>query len=125
MRGPLGLLLHTPVTRARRAAALLPGVPAPVSWLEGRRVLVTGASSGIGEATAYAAARRGATVLLVARRADELEQVRDRILVEGGLRFGSGCRNYVRINFATSAELLDMILEGIISALGSGVLSPT
>lgn len=91
MRGPLGLLLHTPVTRARRAAALLPGVPAPGSWLEGRRVLVTGASSGIGEATAYAAARRGALVLLVARRAEELERVRDSILVEGGRAESHAC----------------------------------
>jgi len=91
VRGPLALLVHTPVARARRAAALLPGVPAPVSWLAGRRVLVTGASSGIGEATAYEAARRGATVLLVARRADELERVRDRILVEGGRAESHAC----------------------------------
>ncbi|WP_395692988.1 SDR family NAD(P)-dependent oxidoreductase [Nocardioides sp.] len=52
--------------------------------LEGRTVLVTGASSGIGEATARAVAGRGATVLLVARRADELERVRSEVVAAGG-----------------------------------------
>lgn len=41
----------------------------------GRRVVVTGASSGIGAATAIEAARSGATVALVARRADRLADV--------------------------------------------------
>ena len=41
----------------------------------GTRVLVTGASRGIGEATARAFAARGATVGLVARRREPLEEV--------------------------------------------------
>jgi NAD(P)-dependent dehydrogenase (short-subunit alcohol dehydrogenase family) len=52
--------------------------------LAGRTVLVTGASSGIGEATALEVARRGATVLLVARRAEELDRVRAAIVAGGG-----------------------------------------
>lgn len=43
--------------------------------LAGRTVLITGASSGIGAATAEAMSRRGATALLVARREPELRRV--------------------------------------------------
>jgi NADP-dependent 3-hydroxy acid dehydrogenase YdfG len=39
-------------------------------------VLVTGASSGIGTATAQAASRAGARVVLVARREDRIRQFR-------------------------------------------------
>ena len=52
--------------------------------LAGQTVVVTGASSGIGAHAARQMAKRGATVCLLARRADELEQVRDLITSAGG-----------------------------------------
>lgn len=46
-----------------------------MSILEGRVAVVTGASSGIGEACALVLARKGAKVVLAARRVDRLEQL--------------------------------------------------
>jgi clavulanate-9-aldehyde reducatase len=52
--------------------------------LEGRVAVVTGASSGIGEATAAALASEGAAVALGARRADRLDALAKRIADDGG-----------------------------------------
>jgi len=52
--------------------------------LRGRIVLITGASSGIGLATAHAVARRGATVAMVARGTEELEAAAAEIRANGG-----------------------------------------
>ncbi|NUQ17611.1 MAG: SDR family NAD(P)-dependent oxidoreductase [Sphingomonas sp.] len=52
--------------------------------LEGKLALVTGASRGIGAATAEALAAAGAHVILVARTANALEEVEDRIHQAGG-----------------------------------------
>ena len=51
---------------------------------EGKLALVTGASRGIGAATAEALAASGAHVILVARTAKSLEEVEDRIHAAGG-----------------------------------------
>jgi NADP-dependent 3-hydroxy acid dehydrogenase YdfG len=52
--------------------------------LTGTVALVTGSSSGIGEATAVALAAEGAAVSLVARRKDRLDDLAGRIRSEGG-----------------------------------------
>ncbi len=50
----------------------------------GKVVLITGASSGIGKAAAIRCARAGATVLLVARTPEKLEETKAQIEAEGG-----------------------------------------
>jgi short-subunit dehydrogenase len=52
--------------------------------LSGKVVVVTGASSGIGEATARAFGRAGARVVLAARRLDRLEAIAADIQAQGG-----------------------------------------
>lgn len=47
-------------------------------------VVITGASSGIGEATAKLLAQNGAKVVLAARRRERLQQIVDDIVSAGG-----------------------------------------
>ena len=54
------------------------------SGIEGKVVAITGASSGIGEATAVLLAERGAKVVLGARRSERLEALTARITAAGG-----------------------------------------
>lgn len=52
--------------------------------LSGKAIAITGASSGIGEATALACTAAGASVALAARRADRIEALAQRITDEHG-----------------------------------------
>ena len=59
--------------------------------VRGRIVLITGASSGIGEAAARRLGAAGATVLLVARTREKLEEVADGVEETGGTAFVHPC----------------------------------
>ena len=59
--------------------------------IDGTVAVVTGASSGIGRATAEALARRGASVVLSARRADLLEDIAVGIESDGGRAAPMAC----------------------------------
>ena len=57
---------------------------APDNLLQDQVILVTGAGDGIGKAAALSFARLGATVVLLGRTVEKLEQVYDQIEAEGG-----------------------------------------
>ncbi|ASW92137.1 SDR family oxidoreductase [Mycobacterium marseillense] len=59
--------------------------------LAGKRILLTGASSGIGEAAAEQFAREGATVVVVARRQELLDALAERITTAGGEATAIAC----------------------------------
>ncbi|WP_167343118.1 SDR family oxidoreductase [Nonlabens sp. SY33080] len=52
--------------------------------LQGKTAIITGASSGIGEATAKKLAEQGVNVVLCARRTEKLEELKDEITQSGG-----------------------------------------
>ncbi len=55
-----------------------------MSYLQGRKILITGASSGIGAELSRELARRGASVGLLARREDKLAALAEEIRAAGG-----------------------------------------
>jgi thioester reductase-like protein/short-subunit dehydrogenase involved in D-alanine esterification of teichoic acids len=74
---------HLDADRARRDD---PGGP-----LVGRHVIITGASSGIGRASAVAVAERGATVFALARSAEALDDLVAEIRAFGGAAYAFTC----------------------------------
>lgn len=59
--------------------------------LVGRHVIITGASSGIGRASALAVARRGATVFALARNGEALDELVEEIRANGGQAYPFTC----------------------------------
>ena len=79
--------------------------------LRGRRMLVTGASSGIGRAFALQAAKAGGELVLVSRRGDTLEQVAEECERLGG-------RAQVRTADLASAESVRALAQGVLGEVG-------
>jgi short-subunit dehydrogenase len=80
--------------------------------LKGRVALVTGASSGIGEATARELASRGAAVVLASRDAERLEALRREISA-------SGSRALAVKTDISDAGSVDAMVRGTVEAFGS------
>jgi NAD(P)-dependent dehydrogenase (short-subunit alcohol dehydrogenase family) len=86
--------LRRKLTEAIALTAMRPPLSFPTSTnidLRGKRILVTGASSGIGEAGAEQLAAAGAEVTVVARRTDLLATLVDRITAAGGSARAFSC----------------------------------
>ncbi|MCB0927191.1 MAG: SDR family oxidoreductase [Mycobacterium sp.] len=77
-------LTDTFITAAMRPPLGLPRLGRPDVELRGKKVLLTGASSGIGAAATEKFAAAGAEVIAVARRGDLLDELATRIGAAGG-----------------------------------------
>jgi uncharacterized protein len=95
--------------------------------LRNRTALVTGASSGIGAAMATALAARGADVVLVARRADRLADVAQRLQADFGVTAHAVSRDLAADGAATAlmADLdgLGVTIDVLVNNAGFGTHS--
>ena len=96
--------------------------------LNGTVALVTGASSGIGEATARELARRGAAVVIAARRRDRLEALAQEIEQAGGraLAIETDVTDQEQVK-RLIAETVDALgrLDTVINNAGVMLIGPT
>lgn len=89
--------------------------------LEGKTVLVTGASSGIGQATAIECAKMGAKVVITGRNVERLQETFDQLEGEGHLQIAAD------INQEEDIERLVAecpALDGLVNNAGRGLSKP-
>ena len=77
------------------------------AMLEGKTILITGASSGIGRATAEVVARQGASVVIAARRGELCAQVAEEIRADGGEA------THIRADVTDPTEVSEMVRHAI------------
>ncbi len=89
--------------------------------LQGKKILVTGASSGIGRCTAIECAKSGATVIITARNKERLEQT---ISLLPGVD-----HSFIVADITTESDLDNLInqlpsLDGVVLSAGIGITVP-
>ena len=98
-----------------------------MNGIEGKVIAITGASSGIGEATAHLLAERGAKVVLGARGAERLQSVASLIVEHGG------DAAYIETDVRRREDLTGLVafaterhgrLDVLVSNAGVGPISP-
>ncbi|WP_075603924.1 SDR family oxidoreductase [Saccharicrinis aurantiacus] len=75
--------------------------------IEGKVVVITGASSGLGEETARYLAEKGASVVLGARRVENLERIASQIKAKGGLA------TYLKMDVTNIEEVKALVAKGV------------
>ncbi|MEV4567896.1 SDR family oxidoreductase [Nonomuraea sp. NPDC049419] len=98
-----------------------------MTGIAGKVVAITGASSGIGEATALYLAERGARLVLGARRKERLQAVVERITAAGGTATGAVADVTRRADLRTLTDTaLDLHgrLDVLVSNAGTMAVSP-
>ena len=75
--------------------------------ISGKIVVITGASSGLGEATARMLAAEGATVVLGARRTDRIEALADELN-------GNGARAFAQATDVTDASQVQRLVDAAV-----------
>src|SRR2546426_3506313 len=128
-RGALRAAAHgggLPPPGHRSPRPLIPPA-APVANFSGQVVLITGASSGIGEALARELARAGASLVLAARRTDRLERLVAELTAGGARAIAVRCDVTVDGDperAAAAAREKFGRLDVVVANAGFGVLGP-
>jgi NADP-dependent 3-hydroxy acid dehydrogenase YdfG len=97
------------------------------SGIKDKVVAVTGASSGIGEATALLLAERGAKLVLGARRLDRLKALAERIVAAGGeaADFAESMTNpEIKVQIVDSMEKMAIPPDAIARAIAFAIEQP-
>ncbi|MDT3426244.1 NADP-dependent 3-hydroxy acid dehydrogenase YdfG [Paenibacillus forsythiae] len=87
------------------------GRMSPMSNIQDKVVIITGASSGIGEATAKELASKGAKLVLAARREDRLKKMHEEIEKNGG-------KAVYKVTDVTSSEQMEELAQYALSEFG-------
>ncbi|MDR6866321.1 NAD(P)-dependent dehydrogenase (short-subunit alcohol dehydrogenase family) [Microbacterium resistens] len=100
-------------------------MPEDFLGLDGRSLVVTGASSGIGRASAVLASRQGARVTLIARREEALQETRAAMAGDGHRIVPCDLSDHVAVTAALRETAVEQgALDGLIHAAGIHATTP-